>query len=136
VKFWDDADDWSCIMPADFHHVPGRLRVRVPRIKGAMTEARALESSLSAIKGVSGVESRELTGSIIIHYDPQTVDLQTLLLRLGNTAIPIADSANGARALGSKLSQKIARKTANAIFWHLLEMAMERTIPLLAAALL
>lgn len=123
-------------MPADFHHVPGRLRVRVPRIKGAMAEARAVEARLSAIKGVSGVESRELTGSVVIYYDPQTVDLQSLLLGLGNTAIPITEGANGARALGSKLPQKIARKAASAIFWHLLEMAVERTIPLLAAALL
>lgn len=123
-------------MPADFHHVPGRLRVRVPRIKGSMAEARALESSLSAIKGVSGVESRELTGSIVICYDPQAVDLQTLLLGLANAAIPITDAVNRARALPAKLPDKIAGKVANAIFWHLLEMAAERTIPLLAAALL
>lgn len=113
-------------MLAHFHHVPGRLRVRVPRIKGSVAEARALEASLAVIKGVSGVESRDLTGSVIIHYDPQTVNLQTLMWRLGDNAIPITDAVNRAQALPAKLPQKIAGKVATAIFWHVLEMAAAR----------
>ena len=123
-------------MAAHFHHVPGRLRVHVPRIKGSEAHARALESSLSAIKGIYAVESRKLTGSVVIHYDPETINPQALMLELGVGGVAAITAANGAHPLRTEISKKIARAITKAIFWYLLELATERAVPALLAAIL
>lgn len=57
------------------HHVPGRIRLEVPFIKGL---------SLSVLKGLSGVpvpcgiediRPNPLTGSLLIKYDPDRINI-------------------------------------------------------------
>src|SRR5436305_6571303 len=65
------------------HHVPGRLRVRVPELKNCAPKAVALESRLSAISGITEVECRIVTGSVIVYYDPGWTDLTSIYQLLG-----------------------------------------------------
>jgi copper chaperone CopZ len=123
-------------MAANFHHVPGRLRVHVPRVKGNMANARALEATLSKINGVSRVESRQLTGSVVVHYDPNTLNSTALSAALGVPCGPRAVAMSSPRLAVTKLPRNIARNAAEAIAWHLVEKAAERAIPFLIAAIL
>lgn len=123
-------------MAADFHHVPGRLRVRVPHVKGNAAQARALEASLSKMNGVCRVESRLLTGSVIVHYDRNAAETSVLMAALGVCCPPKAIPTGSPQLAVAKLPTKIARKAAEAIVWHLIEKAAERAIPLLIAAML
>ncbi len=61
------------------HHVPGRIRLEVPSIKGL---------SLSVLKGLSGIpvpcgiediRPNPLTGSLLIKYDPGQIDIDAYL---------------------------------------------------------
>jgi heavy-metal-associated domain-containing protein len=140
-------------MAAHFHHVPGRLRMHVPEIKGNVANARVLEARISSIKGVSRVESRELTGSIVVQYNPRMVDAKTLISALsgvppaatrpaplrpvpvqGPRPRPVPAQVPPVRPVPSGVPQKIAGKLAQAVVCHLLEKAAERAIPLLIAA--
>ena len=122
-------------MATHFHHVPGRLRIHVPRVKGSVANGHALESSLSALNGVSRVESRDLTGSVIVHYDPKAIDFQTLVAALGG--IPESPAAIAAPTQGSaRVSHKVTGKVAEAAVWHIVEKAAERAIPLFISAIL
>ena len=128
-------------MAVDLHHVPGRLRVRVPEVKGSIEKGRALESSLLRLKGISRVECRELTGSLVIHYNPSIVEFQKLGAALGGVpnfmpATTSSEYCRGAKITRVDVPRKVLGKVAQAVAWHLLEQAAERTLPLVLAAIL
>jgi heavy-metal-associated domain-containing protein len=49
------------------HHVPGRLRLQTPRLKGDVLAAEAARNDVSGIPGVSAVRASAITGSLIIN---------------------------------------------------------------------
>ena len=118
------------------HHVPGRLRVRVPDTKGNLAEANSLEKRIRAQKGVRDVQTNPLTGSVLVYYDPATASVSTLsqmMLRSAPTepvrrTLPSVPSTN--------ISRRIATRVAAAVIGHVMEMAMERAAVALIAAIL
>lgn len=69
-------------------HIPGRIRFRIPDLRGSKTLAGALQRGLEAREGVRRVEVRRASGSIIVHYDPRRTDVDALIAFLhgGETA--------------------------------------------------
>lgn len=122
-------------MPAHFHHVPGRLRIHMPSVKGNASHAQAVENRLSRLEGVSHVEGRPLTGSVVIHYDAATVDSDALFTALNLTGDARKLPAKPPGALPAR-SNGIATKAAKMVAGYALEKAVERGIPLLIGALL
>lgn len=61
------------------HQIPGRLRIKSPAVKRNQTMADAVESFLKAISGIRSVSVNTVTGSIIIHHDPQSISSETIL---------------------------------------------------------
>ena len=114
-------------MAAHFHHVPGRIRVHVPSVKGNTDHAREMETHIGELTGVTRVESRVLTGSVIVQYDPKIIDAQLVWRRLRESGAVTAAPATHPR-MGAKVAEAVA--------WYILDKAVERTIPLLLAALL
>lgn len=55
------------------HHVPGRLRVKIPQIRYRPHTAQAAIMLLSGIDGVDEVKANTVTGSLVVHYDPDTI---------------------------------------------------------------
>ncbi len=53
------------------HHVPGRLRLQMPQLKGNRREAEAALDDAIAIPGVSEARVSAVTGSLVITYDKQ-----------------------------------------------------------------
>jgi Heavy metal associated domain 2 len=129
-------------MSMHLHHVRGRLRIRVPAVKGCIAQARALEASLTTIQGITHVECRTVTGSVIVHYDPSTVDAVALLRSLGHEDVSpelskvSPASAPGITSVAQRRPNRLAAKTVQAILWFALENAAERALPLLLAAVL
>ena len=124
-------------MTAHFHSVPGRLRVHIPQVKGSLAAARAIEAKISRVPGVSSVETRKLTGSVVIHYDPTATNSDTLLAVMGMAPHAVAAafvcSRGGTAANGPA---KLTGKIAEAVIWHLIQKAAERALPLAIAAIL
>lgn len=118
------------------HHVPGRLRVQLPEFKARSAETVKLEGIVARKAGVTHVECRPATGSIIVHYHPGLTDTAGLL-RLLCPESRVSESAtvqpqvNPAPALYSGL----ARKLLNAALWFALEKAVERALPALVSAI-
>ena len=105
-------------------------------MKGNVASARAVEATLSKLHGVSHVEGRELTGSVVIHYDPKAITGAALMAAVGVTPQQVAVLSNRRQAAAAQISTKFAGKIAEAVLWHLIETAAERAVPLLIAALL
>lgn len=53
--------------------LPGRMRLRFKALKGCPDTAGTLQSHLGSVDGISRVEISPLTGSLLLHYDPQAL---------------------------------------------------------------
>ena len=57
------------------HHVPGRIRIRLPFLKGDPETLNEVKSFLDRIDGVHHVKFNVLTGSVLVRYDPRDYDV-------------------------------------------------------------
>lgn len=60
--------------PHVVHHVPGRLRLKLPRSKGDGGRMHRIQQSLAPLSGIRKVDVNPTTGSVLIHYDPRQRD--------------------------------------------------------------
>jgi heavy-metal-associated domain-containing protein len=73
------------------HHLPGRLRLRIPAVKGEEDRLRELSSAIAKTPGISQVEYNPIIGSILIQYSPEQYEnLQSLKSSLSASSVPIA----------------------------------------------
>jgi len=61
------------------HHIPGRLRVRLPAIKRNEAKAAVVRGLLEAVDGVHSVEIARLTGSVTVTYSPAAISGAALI---------------------------------------------------------
>ena len=61
------------------HNVPGRLRVKSGDLKNKSRDARSIKKLFSSLYGIDEVRSNALTGSIVIHYDPDVYSSDQIL---------------------------------------------------------
>ncbi|MCU0560852.1 MAG: heavy-metal-associated domain-containing protein [Desulfobacterales bacterium] len=64
------------------HHVPGRLRVKLPDLKRKPAAADRVQKILDGLKGVIAVKVTPLTGSVVVHYDPDRTTHDRILAPL------------------------------------------------------
>ena len=60
------------------HHVPGRLRVRIPAIRKNPKKAEAIQCLLS-IEGIDNLKVNHLTGSVVVTFDSAVITSGQLL---------------------------------------------------------
>jgi copper chaperone CopZ len=65
-------------MSHDLHHVPGRLRIRSPKVKGNRLAAEQVCSGLECVGGITAIRANPLTGSATITYDTSATDDQAV----------------------------------------------------------
>ena len=51
------------------HALPGRVRLKVAKVKGNLAMARKAQEKLAKVPGIKQVEAQPGTGSLLIHYD-------------------------------------------------------------------
>jgi hypothetical protein len=117
------------------HHVPGRLRVRVPAIKRSSENAALLKGLLRAVQGVSAAEPNLMTGSIVVRYDPQLTSAAAILAILTDRGY-LRHTPSAPQPQNSSVTVRISGEVAKAVFWYCLEKAVERSVPLMLSALL
>lgn len=55
-------------------HIPdGRIRIRVPEVKGSPAMADEMENQLAKLEGVAHVKANLLTGSVLVLFDAQVI---------------------------------------------------------------
>src|SRR6266446_9142692 len=52
------------------HHIPGRMRVKLPHAKGDRALLERIKESISPLPGVRSIEMNPTTGSVEVNYDP------------------------------------------------------------------
>ncbi len=66
-------------MTCFIHHIPGRLRVKIPARKHQDSQTDKIGGSFSGMQGINKVSVNPLTGSIVIYYDPAIFSVTQLL---------------------------------------------------------
>lgn len=90
-------------MACDVHHVPGRIRFKIPGLRNDSALLGALPEALSAQDGVDRVEIRHASNSLIVHYDPRRIPChrladtvnRKLTVQSGRPAGPVSGNDNG-----------------------------------------
>jgi hypothetical protein len=104
------------------HHVPGRLRIRVPEAKGDEERLNELSTAIAQAPGVSAVEYNPITGSILIQYSPeQHGSLDSLHAGMNASAVPIVVSQAPVRERhdGRHRGRSVAATKVDAFFRQL-----------------
>jgi len=92
------------------HRSLGRLRVRSLKLKRDPTRALDTNSRLIALQGVHSVELNPLTGSLLIHFDPNESTSETLVQA-------VLDSHKVARAPGTPVPGTVRVATVRHTFY-------------------
>ena len=61
------------IVSSYVHALEGRLRIKIPEVKGAPHKAREVERHLAACAGVEEVTASPITGSVLVLYNPRLI---------------------------------------------------------------
>jgi hypothetical protein len=112
------------------HHVPGRLRVRLPQLKRNPAYAADLRVGLQRRDGILSVECNAITGSLLVIYDPRTISLGSLQEAIPEIPIakPVCPVCSSPRSASSEIVEGIGDK--------LVSMAMEKAMAHSARVLL
>jgi hypothetical protein len=51
------------------HNVPGRLRIKIDRLKNKPGDSRRIKRLFTGLYGIDEVKTNEITGSITVRYD-------------------------------------------------------------------
>ena len=61
------------------HDVPGRLRVKIPMLKGKAEMSEGVHDLFRYMAGIKSVSVNNLTGSVVFQYDPEVVRSNQIL---------------------------------------------------------
>jgi copper chaperone CopZ len=61
------------------HEIPGRLRIKIPTIKKNKALAQEINDYVYELNGVVDLNINILTGSVVVNYDPNQVNTDTIL---------------------------------------------------------
>jgi hypothetical protein len=53
------------------HHVPGRLRIKIPTARGNVALLESLRQVFAGVQGIDSVIVKPNSGSLVLHYDPR-----------------------------------------------------------------
>jgi hypothetical protein len=67
------------------HAIPGRVRLKVAKLRDNPPLARVIQERLGAVRGIRVVEATPLTGSVLVRFDPQAVTAPESLTNLSET---------------------------------------------------
>lgn len=122
-------------MSHSIHHVPGRIRLRVPGLKKNEREAQAIETFLATTKGVSDISVNTVTGSITINYDTALTDASSITDALRERGYLRHAHTVTSDLMPQSTATKAGEAFGKAVFGVLVEKALERSALALIAAL-
>jgi Heavy metal associated domain 2 len=88
------------------HHIPGRLRVRLPRASRDPRVLAELREFVSGLGGVRQVEINPVTGSILVHYHPESREQIQSLISRGNGSMDAPPELTGVDDLAENIEKE------------------------------
>lgn len=110
------------------HNTPGRLRVKTPIIKRNPVAIRQVGDILDSVSGINSFSINDLTGSIIIKYNPSAVDSKSILNTLGEKGYYAPEKAEENNLLSDETLSKAGQLIGKALIGACVEKAFEGSV--------
>jgi len=111
------------------HALAGRLRIKIPRIKGAADQAEELEQHLQQFAGIESVSANPTTGNVLVLYNLQRIDQGRIILSLRESGyLSHAGSMAGGMASPQPAPQGLVEKVTSVVASTLMEVALSRLV--------
>lgn len=117
------------IVSSYVHALEGRLRIKIPEVKGAPKQAREIESHLNLCPGVEEVSANPVTGSVLVLYNPRLIGQEEIILALKEIGYLEETAPNAVRkAGGGSGHESVFSRVTTAAASTLMEMALVRLV--------
>ena len=111
------------------HALAGRLRIKIPRIKGAADQAEELEQHLQEFAGIESVSANPTTGNVLVLYNPQRIDQGRIILSLREMGyLSQAGLMASGMASPQPAPQGMVEKVTSVVAATLMEVALSRLV--------
>jgi hypothetical protein len=110
------------------HNTPGRLRIKTPIVKHNPVEIKKVGNILDSVSGINSFSINDLTGSIIIKYNPSTVDSKSILNVLGEKGYFHPDKVEENNLFSDETISKAGWVIGKALVGACVEMAFEGSV--------
>lgn len=107
------------------HKVPGRLRVKTPVVKRNQEAADEIRKILSTMNGIATVDINLTTGSILINYNPKTVEDKDIINTLQRKGYFDTSKALTSDEYLQKAASRAGSLVGKAIFGTFVDKALE-----------
>lgn len=95
------------------HHVPGRLRVKIPELKKRPGRIQKVKEALLLYGGIEKIQHKRATGSVVIRYDPDMLEARRILDALSSHQMfdenRVVSQQQKERRTGEKAGQAVGR---------------------------
>ena len=105
------------------HAIDGRIRIKVPALKGSEAQAARLRSALEVLAGIRYVKANPTTGNVLILFDSQTLGQEQLIEKLVEM-----NCFGQQNAAPSRLPRQFSGRIAETLIQSALQLALERLI--------
>jgi len=107
------------------HHIPGRLRVKIPMIQGDEKAVGKVQALLQHFEGIRSVSANTLTGSIVVNYDTSALCSEQILAALkANGYFDESRAVSSDQYIQATVS-KVGREVSKAFFGWAVGKAFE-----------
>ncbi len=107
------------------HALEGRLRIKIPVVKGAAGQAQRVESHLRQSAGVQYVSANPITGNVLILYNPGLIDQRQIISSLKEAGFLSQSTATNNPA---SAPQGVVEKLTATVAATLMEVALSRLV--------
>lgn len=117
------------VVSSYIHALEGRLRIKIPEVKGAPLKALEVESHLQLLTGMEEVSANTITGNVLILYNPRLVNQEEIISALQELGYleEASSSAHGATGRGTRPAGPVELLTST-VASTLMEVALSRLV--------
>jgi len=109
------------------HHIPGRVRIKVPTIRYSPGGATMIRNLLESLPGVGKVLCNDVTGSVVVYYDHNAIDPESLVQALKDQGHLNATQVGSSERTFDDFGAKAGRFMAKALLNVALDVALKNT---------
>ena len=111
------------------HALEGRVRIKIPQVKGAERQAQEVERLLRQTVGVEYVSANPTTGNVLILYNPRLMDQGDIISSLKEWGyLSQAGSAVSGRNSSQLTQHGVVEKVTATVAATLMEVALSRLV--------
>ncbi len=107
------------------HNIPGRLRVKTPRVKRNRASARHVEGLIKQLRGINSTAVNITTGSVVVLYNPKTITCAVILNTLENEGFFDSSRAVSCDEYINEAASKAGQLLGKILFGAFVEKAFE-----------